>query len=175
MPSRAHCPNRRPRSDSYTLGPQSERSRGNKQHRSWENTILAHLSITGARLEAEVNSAGRARRLRAQIKKRLGAGAIFESDHLRSAEALLAAARKAPEPEEEPSPELAEMERRMREQHMLEWTGTELPILRGKTPRQALLEPDGREIVISLLTEWERRDPAGVAVARQALGLAPDL
>ncbi|HXE31671.1 MAG TPA: hypothetical protein VN515_07720 [Terriglobales bacterium] len=149
--------------------------RGNKQHRSWDNTILAHLSIKGARLEAEVNSAGRARRLRAQIKKRLGAGAIFESDHLRSAEALLAAARKAPEPEEEPSPELAEMERRMREQHMLEWTGTELPILRGKTPRQALLEPDGREIVISLLTEWERRDPAGVAVARQALGLAPDL
>ena len=42
------------------------------------------------------------------------------------------------------------------------WASQKIPILGGRTPMQAVHDPDGREIVESLLLDWERRADEGV-------------
>jgi hypothetical protein len=42
------------------------------------------------------------------------------------------------------------------------WAYQKIPILGGRTPMQAVHDPDGREIVESLLLDWERRADEGV-------------
>ena len=46
--------------------------KGNRIHKTWDNTILGHLNISGQTLTVEVNSANRAKKIREQIEKRLG-------------------------------------------------------------------------------------------------------
>ena len=57
-----------------------------------------------------------------------------------------------------------------------------LPVLGGRTPLQAVNDPDGREIVQSLLIGWERQmksQPAGLqpdmGAVRQLLNLCPPI
>ena len=45
-----------------------------------------------------------------------------------------------------------------------------VPALGGRTPLQAVRDPDGKEIVESLLLDWERRADEGVYQA----GIRPD-
>lgn len=51
--------------------------KGNKKHKSWENTILGNFNISGKTLTAEVNSEKRAKRIQSEITKRLGKKATF--------------------------------------------------------------------------------------------------
>ena len=53
--------------------------RGNRQHESWENTVLGTIAIDGPRLTIEVNSARRSRRIRTQVEERLGEDAVFRA------------------------------------------------------------------------------------------------
>jgi hypothetical protein len=68
----------------------------------------------------------------------------------------------------------------MLRQHAEEWIDTKIPALRVRTPRQAVADADGREMVEGLLKEWERRnqdsnDPVmrsfDVNTVRRKLGL----
>ena len=55
------------------------RKKGNAKIPSWDNTILGNIKISGRTLVAEVNSENRAKRLRAEIEKRLGGSATHQS------------------------------------------------------------------------------------------------
>jgi len=72
--------------------------RGNRQHESWENTVLGTIAIDGPRLTIEVNSARRSRRIRTQVEERLGEDAVFRAALTESIEEQLA---RTPSPEEE--------------------------------------------------------------------------
>ncbi len=163
---------------------------GNRQNKSWHNTILGQLKIDGRRLVAEVNSKKRADRIRAQIEKRLGSGVSFERAVVTSPEKMLEEARNRLQPAQErersreeeellSSPELREHVTRMLERHYEAWVDEKLPALGGQTPRQAVRAAAGRAKVEALLEGMERRPPAGpfdqrppVARLREKLGLS---
>lgn len=46
--------------------------KGNRKNKSWDNTIMGHIKISGNTLTADVNSKERADKLRSEIEKRLG-------------------------------------------------------------------------------------------------------
>jgi hypothetical protein len=140
---------------------------GNKLHRSWENTVLGHVSIEGTSLEVEVNSAARARRIQGLVRRRLGAWARNLTVRIKPVdEALRDYARVKNTPEERKrrkdeerfrsSPEAKEMMRRAFEQHWEGWIEEKIPALDGKTPFQAVRTPEGREMVEALLLQAER-------------------
>jgi hypothetical protein len=52
--------------------------------------------------------------------------------------------------------QLAEMQRR----HYESWPDIPLPALNGRTPLDAVKDPDGREMVEALLSQFERDDAA---------------
>jgi len=146
--------------------------RGNRLHKNWDNTTLATLRLRGKTLTAEVNSARRAARLRREIERRLGEGAVFESETVTSADAMLAKAkRRGARPEPPRAPALIAAEEEMRARHMAEWLDTELPALDGQTPRAMVRTADGREMVEALLVGIGRRQASLAAWARQELGI----
>lgn len=70
------------------------RKRGNAKIPSWDNTILGNIKISDHTLIAEVNSENRAKRLRAEIEKRLGSSVVHQSTRTKSVEEMLARAPK---------------------------------------------------------------------------------
>jgi len=156
------------------------RKKGNAKIPSWDNTILANIKITGPTLVAQVNSENRAKRLRAEIEKRLGRSATYQSTTAQTYDEMLAKTPKGNSAQTKKDDEFAEAllrdpEARRRIQEMIQkqvedWVHRKIPALRGRTPLQAIGDPDGREIVESLLLDWERRADQG---AYQA-GIRPD-
>jgi hypothetical protein len=165
--------------------------RGNRLHRSWDNTILGHIRIEGTRLVVAVNSVRRAERIQAQIRKRLGDAAILMKTDVRMADELRAEARSADrtgrgrkarqEEGNRVGPEAEEALRRMIEAHWRDWLENRIPALYGRTPLQAVRDPEGREMVEAILLEAERverrRDLPGwrydFRSLRRRLGLDP--
>ena len=170
--------------------------RGNKQHKSWDNTILGRIEIAPGELTIEVNSRRRAGRIRKEIDRRLGEDARLLEENVRTPASLMAEARN-------PSPELTAQRRHSREEsealerepearafmermwreHWANWLDEELPALRGKTPRQAARDPRGREWLEALLLSFESSaaDATGpnllapdVAALRRELGLGAE-
>lgn len=133
-------------------------------------TILGSLRIDGRKLVVEVNSDGRAKRIRKEIAKRLGTGAVFETAVVSSVEKMLEEAQSRPpevrarerdasrkEQEEILSdPEVREALARMLEEHYDKWIDEAMPALGGKTPRQAVRSAAGRAKVEALLSGMER-------------------
>jgi hypothetical protein len=145
--------------------------KGNPMHATWENTILGNLRISGTFLTAEVNSAKRAQRIRQEIEKRLGLLATHVSTRSETPEEMLKNRNKpgkaAPRDREKDDPLLdpevrshleAELQRECEA-----WVHQKIPALGGRTPFQAVADPDGKEIVESLLLGWERHyeNPGG--------------
>lgn len=155
--------------------------RGNAMHKTWDNTVLGHLKIAGRTLTVEVNSAERARRISHEIEQRLGILARHRGTVSDKPEQLMAARKESkkrpsspakPDPDETAiPPEALEAVRAKMGQEMEAWVDLKLPVLGGRTPRQAVKDPDGREIVESLLLEWER-DVEGPEMAKF---LVPDV
>lgn len=153
------------------------RKRGNAKIPSWDNTILGNIKISDRSLVAEVNSENRAKRLRAEIERRLDPSVTHQSTRTKSVEEMLAGAPKRPraQPKEDGELEQAllhDPETRSHFQQIIQrqvedWVHQKVPVLGGRTPLQAVQDPDGREIVESLLLDWERRG------AHQA-GIRPD-
>ena len=159
--------------------------KGNKIHKNWDNTILGHMKISGISLVVEVNSANRAARIRAEIEDRLGMMALHLGSRVCTPEQMIEKAKKkqitaTPRFED---PELEEVNRDIMQRQMEAWVHQEIPALGGRTPMEAVADPDGREIVESLLLEWERsikqRRESGrlqveVGVLRRLLHLATE-
>lgn len=138
--------------------------KGNRMHKSWENTILGHLRISGRSLVVEVNSVNRAKKIREQVEKRLGILATHLSTSVETPEEALAKRRehhKSALPEAEPEAEsldpglqlLAEAEM---QKYFEQWVHEKIPALGGRTPLQAVNDPEGKELVEALLLGWER-------------------
>jgi hypothetical protein len=159
----------------------SLRKKGNAKIPSWDNTILGDIKISGRSLVAEVNSENRAERLRAEIEKRLGPSATHQNTIAKTADEMLAEAPKglkARAKRDDESVEAAilkDPEARSRIQEMIQkqvedWVHQKIPVLGGRTLLQAVRDPDGREIVQSLLLDWERHAGDGA----YQIGIRPD-
>lgn len=151
---------------------------GNRVHESWDNTILGYIEIEGSRLTAEVNSRERAEAFKAIVAGRLGGQARFRLDQVQSTEQMLARAppldpgRDARQQTLDDAPEVRAHVTKYLEQHYSAWVDTALPALAGRTPREAIADPDGREQVEALVRQMERdgrrqRPPADEAVFRR--------
>jgi Protein of unknown function (DUF2384) len=152
---------------------------GNQTMKTWENTILGHIEISKGRLVAEVNSAERARRLRQEIEDRLGLATTHESTVSKTLEGMMegpqpqkTAKELAREAEFEAMMREPEVQKKMQETIQKEvesWIYKEIPALGGRTPIEAVRDPDGREAVEALLLQWERNDEKGIS-PNQVLG-----
>lgn len=162
--------------------------KGNRQIKSFENTILGQLHIDGRSLKIEVNSAKRAERIRGEVKKRLGEHAVYKTTEVLTDNAFSSEeGDHAPDPRQEEllkHPEVRAHLVKVLSDHWSGWVDTKIPALGGKTPRQAIKTPAGRESVEALLLGAERdaaRFPQlpevaveAVRNARRALGLDKD-
>ena len=139
--------------------------KGNRQHPDWDNTVLGHLTIDGTSLVAEVNSEGRAKKIRKELEKRLRGRVTHletvvtpvDRDSLER-RALI----EADEPEERLDPKDPEVRRIVEEairKHYEAWVDMKIPSLEGKTPRQAVKTAEGRAKVEALLKGAEARHP----------------
>jgi len=154
--------------------------KGNSKISSWDHTILGSIKISEHSLVAEVNSEKRAKRLRVEIEKRLGASATHQSTVAQTVDEMLAKSPKrdrarAKIDEETVDDILRDPDVRKQIQEKVQkqveaWAYQKIPILGGRTPMQAVRDPDGREIVESLLLDWERRADDGVYQP----GICPD-
>jgi hypothetical protein len=152
--------------------------KGNKMHPSWESTVLGHLKIFGKTLLVEVNSANRAKRIREEIEQRLGSQAIHIGTETESPEQMLKQAkqRKALRGAEERideddlmrDPEVRRQIEAEVQKQIEGWVRTKVPALGGRTPLQAVADPDGREMVEALLQGWERQNevPGPASIVR---------
>jgi len=133
------------------------------------NTILGRLTISVSTLVVEVNSEKRSRRIQKEIKKRLGDDAILLRTEIKSHEGIMKEieeTRDDNEPSKESeharlmreSPEARAFARDMIEKHWSSWPDKPLPALRGMTPRQAVKYPEGRELLESILMDFELRN-----------------
>jgi len=155
--------------------------KGNRQFTTWDNTILGNVRISKHSLIAEVNSQQRATRLRREIEKRLGPLATHQSTVSQTPEEMLKNAPKrktsrAKLEDAEVEELLCDPEVRKRVQESLQketeaWVHRKIPVLGGRTPLQAVQDPDGREIVEALLLQFERRAGEGAFPG----GIRPDI
>jgi hypothetical protein len=164
---------------------------GNRKFKTWDNTIQGHIKISEGRVIAEVNSENRAKRMRKEIAKRLGSLAVYESTIAQTLEEMR---KNTPQDAGEAELHDAEMEALLADpqarkflqatmQKQVEsWIHQKIPALGGRTPAEAVRDPDGKEMVEALLLDWERRDERDVSpnqirpdisVLRRLLNLAP--
>jgi len=146
--------------------------KGNSKISSWDNTILGNIKISGLSLVAEVNSENRAKRLRAEIEKRLGASVTHKDTVVQTVDEMLAKSPKRNKIREKideetidnilRDPEVRKQIQEKVQKQVEAWAYEKIPALGGRTPMQAVGDPDGREIVEALLLDWERRVDEGV-------------
>jgi hypothetical protein len=143
--------------------------KGNKQHKSWDNTVMGSLTIKGNALTAEVNSEKRAKEIQSEIAKRLGKRAAFKRAVHESVDAKLeemqaqsgtpAFEQSLKEQEEFASrPEVQAIVKAQMEAHWEGWYNEPVPALQNKTPLQAARTKAGRERLEALLIEFERKN-----------------
>jgi hypothetical protein len=152
--------------------------KGNRKIPSWDNTILGNIKISEHSLVAEANSEHRAARLRAKIEKRLGALAIHQTTVAHTPEEVLKNLPKEKtaraELDEEKILRNPEVRKKLQEsvqQQVEDWVNQKIPILGNRTPLEAVRDPDGREIIESLLLKWEQRTEEGMYPS----GIRPDI
>jgi hypothetical protein len=142
--------------------------KGNRIHKDWDNTLLGHLTISGRSLVVDVNSEKRAAKIRQEIERRLGILVTHQKTVTQRPEAApekakhrQTAKRSVSQPKsEEPSADpafTAEMQAEIQRQAE-NWIFQKVPLLGGRTPLEAIADPDGKEIVESLLLGWERQN-----------------
>ena len=155
------------------------------------NTVLGHIVIAERRLTAEANSARRAEALRSKIDARLGGRAHFKMDEIQAVDSMMKERRgvgleqksSADHDELMQHPEVREQVSEIIRGHWESWITQKIPALGGKTPKQAVKSPDGREAVEALLKDAERdrgQDPVtaeanrkGIHLVRELLGFTP--
>jgi hypothetical protein len=135
--------------------------KGNRIHKDWDNTLLGHLRISGRSLVVDVNSENRAAKIRQEIERSLGI--LVTHQKTQRSEATLektkhrhTANRSLSQPESEEPAFTEEMQAEIQRQ-VENWIFQKVPVLGGRTPLEAVGDPDGKEIVESLLLGWERQ------------------
>jgi hypothetical protein len=141
---------------------------GNKQNKAWDNTVLGEIFIHGQSLTVEVNSKERATSIKRRIAQRLKGQATFVREETETVHDMIerkqadthSHTHESLQPSREDTdalmalPEVQEQLRRLTEQYWHDWLDTELPALKGQTPRQASKTPIGRKRLEALLTDF---------------------
>ena len=158
-----------------------------------ENVTVATLTISASALVVEVNSDKRSRGVQREIAKRLGSDAVLLKTEVKSHAGVMKELSETDEKGAEfkaehdrllkESPEARIAMKQMMERHWVSWPDAPLPALRGMTPRRAAKDPEGRELLESLLMEFELRNRSEEDVflrvdtdrLRRELGLKPDI
>ncbi len=146
---------------------------GNRKFKTWDNTILGHIKISDGHVIAEVNSENRAMHLRREIEKRLGPLAVHEST---VAQTLGEMRKNTPQEKAEDAeqhqaemaamlrdPDVKKQLRAVMQEQVESWIHQKIPVLGGRTPLEAVRDPDGKEMVEALLLDWERREEKAVS------------
>jgi hypothetical protein len=157
---------------------------GNPVHRSWDNTVLGQLEIEGNQLVANVNSAGRAERIKELVTATCPGARHLGTEIQTLEEAMLADARRGTRGESSEDsatypPEVLARLAEVNARHYEEWIRSPMPALAGRTPLEAVRDRDGREKVEALIQQIERRgrtmnppmDAAVISKLREDLGL----
>jgi hypothetical protein len=126
----------------------------------------------------EVNSANRAKQIREEIELRLGSQATHAGTETETPEQMLKHAKQRNAlrgAEEEIDQDDLMRDPAIRRQIEAEvqkevegWVRTKIPALGGRTPLQAVADPDGKEMVEALLQGWERQNevPLSAGIVR---------
>jgi hypothetical protein len=143
--------------------------------------LLGTMNIEGSKLIISVNSTKRAEKIRRLVKKRLGKEAVYKTTLIEPIEAEIerlwaaAAGGSSRPPAEEWTQgtersgviSLADLPPEVRlkleetaRQHWVTWFDVPVPALNNMTPREAATTDEGRELLESLLLDYERHDDA---------------
>ncbi len=139
--------------------------KGNKKHKTWDNTVWGHIKIDGKKLVVEVNSKERSDLFQKELKKRIAGGWKLKSTLIESIESQLKETKMskskliAAEKEQEEmmsNPEIKKHMEDMMKSHWDNWVMDSIPALGGLRPVDAVKTKDGREALEALLTQFER-------------------
>ena len=140
--------------------------RNDPKRSSLETVLMGRIRIRDRKLTVEVNSAGRARSIRALVEKSLGSRARYRRTRKHPLEEFVppvppgpgaqAAPRNAAESELMQLPEVRAQLEEFQRRHYERWPEIPLPALDGRTPLEAVKDNDGREMVEALITQFER-------------------
>ena len=150
--------------------------RGNAKVAGFEHTVLGHIRIEGLELVASVNSQNRAKRIRAEIERRLMHHVRYKATDIQSMSSIQRASQRTPRRQDEDEmtgvnvpPEVQQHVEQMLDTHWRNWVHMSIPALGDRTPLEAVKEGDGREMVRALLDDLERREQhLGMGIKQQA-------
>jgi hypothetical protein len=141
--------------------------KGNKQHKGMENTVLGHITIEKNRMSVDTNSLKRVEAIKKIVAKRCGEFARYRTTLIEPMEAKMKELHGSQKPKIESQggssqqdlmniPEVKAQLQTMQRKHMESWIAEKIPALGNKTPVQAVKTREGREMVESLLVQFER-------------------
>ena len=150
--------------------------RSNAKVGALEHTVVGHIRIEGRELVASVNSQNRAKRIRAAIERRLMHHVRYKATDIQSMRSIQRASQRTPRRQDEDEmtginvpPEVQHHVEQMLDAHWRNWVHMSIPALGDRTPLEAVKDADGREMVMALLDDMERREQnLGMGIKQQA-------
>ncbi|AKI98579.1 Hypothetical protein AA314_00206 [Archangium gephyra] len=125
---------------------------GNAMHAGWENTIIGSAEVGADSLRLEANSVERADALGRRVEAACD-GLVRHRSREKTEPSKVREGRAGQRPP--PSPEEQESLREFKARHYAAWLDSQLPALKGKSPRQAVRTKAGRHQVDVLLKQLE--------------------
>jgi hypothetical protein len=161
--------------------------KGNKKNKSWDNTVLGHITLEPGRLILETNSQERAQHGAELLSQYLGDALSLQKTLTETPEQKMKSLPAAsPERDQESQrllelPEIQENLKAMVQEHWDNWFDQPIPMLENKTPRESAKTKDGKERLEALLLHYERSNleksdnifKADIDYLRKELGLEP--
>jgi len=156
---------------------------GNAQRKDWDNTVVAHVQVAADHLAVETNSLQRAQSAGESIGRGLRGLLAEPSRKTRSADELLAQAKRAGQEGPRPratSPEQDRIALEFKRRHYGTWPDHPLPALEGLTPREAAGNRRRRayrdlELLLKEFEHHEAGEPEAsrfdVGILRRELGM----
>ncbi len=134
---------------------------GNKMHKSWDNTIFAHMELSDSKLVVEINSVERANKAKEKINNLMGDMIEYETMLIESIDSKI---NEAPNNNEDhqininDNPEMKEMLKEMHDRHWKDWLDMNIPALNNQTPRHAAKTQNGRERLEALFSDFHQKN-----------------
>jgi hypothetical protein len=138
--------------------------KGNKLHKSWDNTILGQITLENNRLILEINSQERAQNCKKLLSQYLGDAVLFQQMLIETIEQKMKGSPdvKSIKNKDERNvmnlPAVQEHLKTMVKIHWESWFDEPIPALKDKTPRESATTGEGRERLEALLLEYAYRN-----------------